>query len=553
VGFAGTLPLFVEEEGADGTVYLQTAPEKRRLFNAQRFPRKKASGTYRVFCLGGSTTHGRPYDDTTSFCGWLRELLPRVAPDRRWEVVNAGGVSYASYRVALLMEELTRYQPDLFIVYTGHNEFLERRTYRGLIAMPRTLRGLGAVASRTRVWAVLRAAWRTLGSRRGASRPATGTDTARAGEPSPLAAEVTTLLDAAVGPDAYERDDPWRAQVVRHYAFNLARMTDIAASVEAGVVLVTPAANLRDSSPFKSLPREDLTPAEAARWAALYGEAGTAAARDDPAAAHAALERAVAIDDRHAQTQYARGRALYALGRFEEARRAFERARDEDVCPLRAPREVVAATRRVAAERGIPLVDFEKRVRDEAPHGIPGNEHFLDHVHPTLDAHRDLALDLLATMRQLGALPAAARWEPSTIAAAESRIANRVDPRAHGQALVNLSKVLGWAGKLEESAALALRAIERGPELAEAHYQAGVTAQLLGRPGEAIGHYRRALGLAPRVATAHGNLAAAYEAEGRTLLAIRHYRRAIELLGPGRSPYRDRLVATLEQLGATAE
>ena len=93
--------------------------------------------------MGGSTTYGRPFDDATSFCGWLRELLPVADPSRQWELINAGGISYASYRVAALMEELADYQPDVFIVYSGQNEFLERRTYSGIIEMPAPVRGSG--------------------------------------------------------------------------------------------------------------------------------------------------------------------------------------------------------------------------------------------------------------------------------------------------------------------------------------------------------------------------------------------------------------------------
>ena len=48
---------------------------------------RQAPETYRIFCLGGSTTYGRPYNDTTSFAGWLRELLPVADPQRRWEVI----------------------------------------------------------------------------------------------------------------------------------------------------------------------------------------------------------------------------------------------------------------------------------------------------------------------------------------------------------------------------------------------------------------------------------------------------------------------------------
>ena len=91
VGFAGDAPLFVPETPADGEPDLVTAPARLELFNEQRFPRRKPEGAYRIFCLGGSTTFGRPYDDATSFAGWLRELLPEIDPGRRWEVINAGG------------------------------------------------------------------------------------------------------------------------------------------------------------------------------------------------------------------------------------------------------------------------------------------------------------------------------------------------------------------------------------------------------------------------------------------------------------------------------
>ena len=141
------------EIDAAGDSYLATSPSKVRWFNPQRFPKKKASRTYRIFSLGGSTTYGRPYDDNASFSGWLRELLVPADPSRTWEVINAGGISYASYRVAAVMEELIQYEPDLFIIYTGHNEFLERRTYRTLLEAPKPLTTVGALASRTRIYA----------------------------------------------------------------------------------------------------------------------------------------------------------------------------------------------------------------------------------------------------------------------------------------------------------------------------------------------------------------------------------------------------------------
>lgn len=86
LGFSSQVPLYVGKEGREGVV--TTARNKLRFFNQQEFSIEKPSGTTRIFCLGGSTTYGRPYDDTTSFCGWLRELLPKVDSSRKWEYLK---------------------------------------------------------------------------------------------------------------------------------------------------------------------------------------------------------------------------------------------------------------------------------------------------------------------------------------------------------------------------------------------------------------------------------------------------------------------------------
>ncbi len=164
VGFSSNAPLFVPAPGPRGSQWLVTAENKRGYFNVQGFPQTKAPGTYRIFTLGGSTTYGRPYDDKTSFSGWLREFLPVADNQRNWEVINAGGISYASYRVAHLMEELVNYQPDLFIIYTGHNEFLEERTYGQIRDMSPLVRNTVSVLNKTRTWAAMNSAMQIAGA-----------------------------------------------------------------------------------------------------------------------------------------------------------------------------------------------------------------------------------------------------------------------------------------------------------------------------------------------------------------------------------------------------
>ena len=63
VGFSDVNPLMELSQRDDGEKILSTAKNKLRWFNAQSFPKIKAPGTKRIFCMGGSTTYGHPYRD----------------------------------------------------------------------------------------------------------------------------------------------------------------------------------------------------------------------------------------------------------------------------------------------------------------------------------------------------------------------------------------------------------------------------------------------------------------------------------------------------------
>lgn len=518
VGFSSTLPLFVERAGPDGTKMMMTAKNKLGLFNPQQFPVRKAPDTYRFFCMGGSTTFGRPYDDTTSFCGWLRAMLPKADPFHSWEVINTGGVSYASYRMATLMEELIRYKPDLFIIYSGHNEFLERRTYSRIIGSPKAVRGLGAMASRTRIYTVIESVVNMLGKRSGQ------TDTDRA----LLPAEVQTMLADSVGPQDYYRDDGLRQRVLDHYRYNLMRAVDIARSVNAEVILVTPASNLRHCSPFKSEHREGLSDTDRHRWHALFDRASKAFAANQWNKALTMLNEAITIDDRYAQAHYLRGRILWLLGRHNEAKTAFMRAINEDICPLRATGAMLEIVKEVSHERDVPMVDFVGLLERLSDHGTPGEELFLDHVHPAIETNRQLALQLLETMHDQGIVQLSNAWDDAQIRQVTKVVEGRLDDRAHGFALRNLARVFRWAGKFEESYTLSLRAAQMVPDDPEVHMLIGAGAVELGHLDEAIGCFRQALQIKPEYAEARCSLADVLAGRGQLDEAIDHYRRALQ-------------------------
>jgi len=524
VGFASQVPLFVEQTGADGAPVMATARNKRQFFNDQQFPRDKGDRVRRIFCLGGSTTFGRPYDDTTSFCGWLRELLAEADPSRRWEVVNAGGISYASYRVAALMEELARYEPDLFVVYCGHNEFLERRTYAGIIETPAPLRGLGAFLGRTRTYAVM--------SRLVEAFRSNGTD---GGQRPVLPGEVETLLEQSVGPDQYTRDDALREQVLAHYRYNLARMVRIARAAGAEVIFVAPAANLRSASPFKSLHRDGLGPDDRKRFQALVDRAETAFRAGRLSEALTAADRAGALDDRYAHLHYLRARVLDGLKRYGQAKAAYQRAVDEDICPLRVLSPMREALADVAGERDAPLVDFAALVEAASPQGIPGTPWFLDHVHPTIRGHRMLAVALVNEMAKAQLVSPGEAWPDAVVEKVTRLVEGRIDRRKHGYAMRNVAQVMSWAGKTEDAYDAAVRAVEMAPKDAEANYLLASLAQNLGKADQAIRHYQILLrsnldpAAAPYLANAHHSYGSILAWQGKFDLAARHLRKALAL------------------------
>jgi tetratricopeptide (TPR) repeat protein len=438
------------------------------------------------------------------------------------------------------MEELARYEPDLFIILDGHNEFLEHRTYSGIIALPKPVRGLASLAHRTRLSAVARAAAEKL-------KPS-----------SPVPArhvfsdEVNTMLERVEGPEAYRRDDDLRARIVDHFKFNLSRMADIAHSAGAKVVLVTPASNLRDCSPFKSENRAGISDTELRSWQSTVTQATSLLASSNWNGALSALDAAAKIDPRYAQTHYLRGRVLWELGRFKEAKSAFLRAMDEDVCPVRALTPIVDAVTEVAAQRSLPQVDFVKLLDGLAEHGTPGDDWFLDHVHPTIEGHRRLALALIEEMARMRVVQPAAAWNDAAADKIKLSLEQRLDAKAHGTALCNVAKVMAWAGKYQEAYRMSLRAKALSPDDAAIQFEVGKNAGHLRLTDESIAHLESALRLNPRFVEARVVLASTFAARGDVARAINESRTAMQLR-PDFPELRSNLGAFLSRAGQDGE
>jgi lysophospholipase L1-like esterase len=427
VGFSAVQPLFVRDD--EGTRY-RIPLSRRKFFAPESFPVDKSPGTFRIFVLGGSTVQGHPYSNETSFTTWLQLALSAADPDRQWEVVNCGGVSYASYRLVPILQECLNYEPDLFIVCTGHNEFLEDRTYAHVKRGP--LVGQTWL-TRRRTFVLLQEGVRRLAGR--------STTTAPDDRPV-LPADADALLDYYDGLKAYHYDPAWHAGVIEHFEHNLRRMFALADAASVPVIAIREASNLADCPPFKSEHRLGLAAEQLAAWDERFQEAQLLYRTDVPRAV-ALLEEALRIDDQYAAAHYELGQCLETLGRYDAARTAYLQARDVDVCPLRMISPLEERLASVCRDANVPLLDAHALLESRTARGILGFPWVCDHVHPSFEGHQIIADALVERMAQQGLVRPRSDWRDAAHAAYRAHFAS-LDEMYFLRGQRTLNSVIRW-------------------------------------------------------------------------------------------------------------
>ncbi len=384
VGFSEVTALFAQ----NGDFY-EVAPARLKFFAAESFPVRKPDDQFRTFVLGGSTVQGRPYSIETTFGTWLQLGLEADNTDRSWDVVNCGGLSYASYRLVSILEECLTYQPDLIVVCTGHNEFLEDRSYDHLKPDSQAERLTMNLSAKSHLFHLFRSMVST-------------TETKNAASTKPeLNGEVDAILDYNDSLKAYHRDDEWRAKIVEHFEFNLGRMIDLCQQAKVPIIMIRPPANLGDSPPFKSELSEFLSDEDTQNVRRLMDTARENY-RDNLSKSISSLEEAVELDPRFALAWYELGQCYLTRKRHEDAKQAFRKARDEDICPLRIVSELEQAMIEISKKENIPLIDAFQILEQQSRSGILDSQWLADHVHPTVPGHQAIATELQNQMSHMG-------------------------------------------------------------------------------------------------------------------------------------------------------
>ncbi|MFW6108641.1 MAG: hypothetical protein ACOC8D_02390 [bacterium] len=412
---------------------------------AYDYIRPKPPGTVRVMVVGGSAAAGWPFHPRGGPVPLLRELLGDVAPGQRAEVLNCAVNSLTSDGVRMLVRRLVEHEPDVLIVACGHNEFFNDPSFNRLIAGwdPR----LPGLLERSRVALLLQDMTTFVGGGppRDRDGPMTRAERAQAGR-------IGSLSD-------YQPGD-----LAEPLAENLRTIVQRARSRGAAIVLTTLPTNLRDVPPNRPRHRLDLTDAQRDAWQSHYAEGQALARQGNHEAALAAFEEARAIDETHAGLLYAHARSLDAVGRHDLARDLFAAARDADYLPTRTTRFRNDAVRAVARQAEAGLCDAERAFEEAAPHGIPGDALFCDHVHLTLKGAMLLARAWAMALEHEELLGESAGWDWS---AARSREAYEEALELTAAFRARAWADVGYQCALAESGGVRVRAFRR-PQLVEA-------------------------------------------------------------------------------------
>jgi len=351
----------------------------------------KPPGVFRIFFIGGSSVQGVPYGRNATMCAFLETLLQAAWPDVRVEVINCGVSAVNSYSLRAWTPELMQYQPDLLIVYAGHNEFY------GFYG-PGSLHGVGT--SRRAVLAHMWFRELRLGQ--------VVRDAVNAVRSSPPPETAATLMELMARNRLIRLDSPTYTACRENFRANLDDIVHAAQAEGVPVVLCGLVSNERDLVPMVSANREGLGNDRLARWREPFQQASAmiAASRWDEALT--ALTAAAQIDDTHAELVYRMAQCHEKSGRFDEARKLYRRARDLDALRFRATTEFNEVIRGAAASRAA-YVDTVAAFEAACPNGLIGWNLVTDHLHPTARGHyliaRAICESLAANREKLALRP----------------------------------------------------------------------------------------------------------------------------------------------------
>jgi tetratricopeptide (TPR) repeat protein len=328
------------------------------------FLKEKPENCYRIFVLGGSTTAGFPYGNNLMFSRILWRRLQDAFPKKRIEVVNTAMAAVNSYTLLDFTDEILKYEPDLFLIYAGHNEFYGALGVASLesIGQNRWVIKTYLKMEHLRLFRLLR-------------NIVSGITTKFKQNKSIQHEDLTaTLMERIVSEQSIPIGSKLYRQGKKQFRNNLEEILQLASRANVPVVLSELISNIGDQKPFLSVESDTFPPAKQV---------------------------------------YKKAQELENLGNYDEARRLYFRAKDLDALRFRATEDFNNIIHEAAAKYKAKVVGMKQIFEKESSNGIIGNRLMLEHLHPNLNGHFLIADGFFQTLMSEGFI--SPKWDSRNI------------------------------------------------------------------------------------------------------------------------------------------
>ena len=396
------LSLLSTEEIAGKTYHVMNHDVKNRYFTHVEFSPNtspdyflipKPPGTYRIFCLGGSTTAGYPYSYTGSFSSYLRDRLKALFPDRQIEVINFGMTATNSFTVNDIAAEVMELEPDLIIVYDGHNEFYGAL---GIASKESSFGGrwLTKIYLRSIHFKTFQLVKDLVGTVSGVCSS------------SPEKTRGTMMERLARDREVGYRSDIYN-RCLENFHDNLDGLGELCRKHQVPLILSSQVSSLRDQPPFISHEQGESRPPAASRklnQAILLMNGGNIDS------ASALLVRVINDDSQRADAHFYLGKCYEKMQMSHDALNEYINARDFDRLRFRTSTDFNRVIREHCDGRTVIYADIEEAFKLHSPDSLVGKNLVLDHLHPNSTGYLLMGKVYAQLMKEHNLLASTGEW-----------------------------------------------------------------------------------------------------------------------------------------------
>lgn len=385
--------LYINQEYFDD-FFLYDLDEFLTTSSSNRAIRLQKGNRFRIFCYGGSTTAGYPYNTfpafecPSSFPNYLRAILQYNPAVGNIEMLNLGCNALNSLHVLSLFKETIKYDPDLAIVYCGHNEYFGPNEF----TVPKDKTLFYQNPDTFPLFMKIRRTFLYQGLRK-----FLGNFTDR------FEKKHQDYFQWA-RQNAITANDPMHEKVEANYRRNIEEIVSLARQNKIPLVLCTPIANVT-FPPFIAKYEKKFSKEEIARLDSLDNLGREHYNNEEYEKAIDYFSSLKQADSTFADAWYHTGMTYVRMKAYKNAADELYQAKDYDALPFRAKSFIYNVLYQTANRYKVPLAELEPFFTSISQKYYPAPSQLIDHVHPTDSGYYYVALFLSRFLVENGFFP----------------------------------------------------------------------------------------------------------------------------------------------------